>query len=111
VTSKKTGRILKSHMSKKINQNRMITVIISHEVKNYSNWRKVYDEDEINRSKAGINLTGVFESVDNPNMITMIGEAPSLEAIKNFMANPELKAAMELGGVISKPEVKLLRRL
>jgi hypothetical protein len=98
-------------MSKKINQNRMITVILSHEVKNYSNWRKVYDDDEKNRSKAGIKLTSVLESVDNPNMITMIGEAPSLEAIKNFMANPDLKAAMELGGVISKPEVKLLRKL
>jgi len=89
----------------------MITVIISHEVKNYSNWRKVYDDDEKNRSKAGIKLTSILESVDNPNMITMIGEAPSLEAIKNFMANPDLKAAMELGGVISKPEVKLLRKL
>ena len=89
----------------------MITVILSHEVKDYSTWRKVYDEDEINRSKAGINLTGVFESVDNPNMITMIGEAPSAEAIKNFMSNPVLKAAMEQGGVISKPEVKLIRKV
>ena len=89
----------------------MITVILSHEVKNYSNWRKVYDDDEKNRSKAGIKLTSILESVDNPNMITMIGEAPSLEAIKNFMANPDLKVAMELGGVISKPEVKLLRKL
>jgi quinol monooxygenase YgiN len=89
----------------------MITVILSHEVKDYSTWRKVYDEDEINRSKAGINLTGVFESIDNPNMITMVGEAPSVEAIKNFMANPNLKAAMEQGGVISKPEVKLIRKV
>ena len=89
----------------------MITVILSHEVKDYSTWRKVYDEDEINRSKAGINLTGVFESIDNPNMITMIGEAPSVEAIKNFMSNPVLKAAMEQGGVISKPEVKLIRKV
>ena len=89
----------------------MITVILSHEVKDYSTWRKVYDEDEINRSKAGINLTGVFESIDNPNMITMIGEAPSAEAIKSFMSNPVLKAAMEQGGVISKPEVKLIRKV
>ena len=44
-------------------------------------------------------------------MITMVGEAPSVEAIKNFMANPNLKAAMEQGGVISKPEVKLIRKV
>ena len=89
----------------------MVTVILSHEVKDYSTWRKVYDEDEKNRSKAGLNLTGVYQSVDHPNMITMIGEAPGVEAIKNFMANPGLKAAMEQGGVIGMPEVKIIRKL
>ena len=89
----------------------MITVIVSHEVKNYLDWRKVYDEDENNRSKAGINLKSVYQSTDNPNMITMIGEAPSVEAVNNFMSNPELKAAMQQGGVISKPEVKLIREV
>jgi hypothetical protein len=89
----------------------MITVIISHEVKNYSTWRVVYDEDEKNRSKAGINLTGVYQSIDNPNMITLIGKAPSVEALNNFMANPDLKVAMEQGGVISKPEVTLIREV
>lgn len=89
----------------------MITVIISHEVKNYSDWRKVYDEDENNRSEAGIKLTDVFESVDNPNMITMIGEARSVEAVYKFMENPDLKVAMEQGGVISKPEIKLIRKV
>jgi len=89
----------------------MITVILSHEVKNYLEWRKVYDEDEINRSKAGINLKSVYQSTDNANMITMIGEAPSVEAVNNFMSNPVLKAAMQQGGVISKPEVKFLREV
>ena len=40
----------------------MKTVIITHEVKNYSDWRKVYDADEVNRSKAGLKLIGVFQS-------------------------------------------------
>ena len=89
----------------------MITVNISHEVKNYSDWRKVFDADEINRSKAGFRSTGVYQSVENANLITIIGEAPSLEAVNNFMSNPELKKAMEKGGVLGIPEVKLLRRL
>jgi len=29
----------------------MVTVIISHECKNYSDWKKVFDADEVNRSK------------------------------------------------------------
>lgn len=89
----------------------MITVILSHEVKNYSEWRKVYDADEVNRTKAGLRLTGVFHAVENPNMITMIGEAPSMEVINGFMSNPDLKAAMEKGGVLGKPDVKILNQL
>jgi hypothetical protein len=89
----------------------MVTVIISHECKNYSEWRKVFDADELNRSTAGFRSTGVYHSVDNANKITIIGEAPSLVAINAFMSNPELKAAMERGGVIGMPDVKILNKV
>jgi hypothetical protein len=61
--------------------------------------------------KAGFKSTGVFHSVDNANKITIIGEAPSVEAINGFMANPELKAAMDKGGVIGIPDVKILNKV
>ena len=89
----------------------MITVIVSHEVKNYSDWRKVYDADAPNRSKAGFKISGEYRSVDNPNKITIIGETPSVEAINNFMSNPALKEAMEKGGVMGMPEVKILNKV
>ncbi|MFC2100271.1 cyclase [Bacteroidota bacterium] len=88
----------------------MVTVIISHECKNYSDWRKIYDNDEVNRSKAGFKNMVVYHSVDNSNMITITGEAPSVEAINDYMSNPELKAAMDKGGVIGRPDIKLLSR-
>ena len=89
----------------------MVTVIISHECKNYSDWRKVFDADEVNRSKAGFKSMGVYHSVENANKITIIGEAPSVEAINGFMSNPELKATMEKGGVIGIPDVKILNKV
>ena len=88
----------------------MVTVIISHECKNYSDWRKVFDADEANRSKAGFKSMGVYHSVDNANKITIIGEAPSVAAINGFMSNPELKLSMEKGGVIGLPDVKILSK-
>lgn len=89
----------------------MKTVIITHEVKNYSVWRKAYDADASNRSKAGFHPTGEYQSVSNPNIVTVIVEAPSLEAVNAFMSNPELKASMEQGGVIGIPDVKILNNL
>jgi hypothetical protein len=89
----------------------MKTIIITHEIKNYSDWRKVYDADEVNRKNAGFVSKGQYRSVENPNIITIIGEAPSEESIKNFMADPRLKSAMEKGGVIGFPEVKILDKI
>jgi hypothetical protein len=98
-------------MSRKIKFTKMVTVIISHECKNYSDWRKVFDADEVNRSKAGFISKGVYHSVDNANKLTIIGEAPSVEVINRYMSNPELKAAMDKGGVIGMPEVKILSKV
>lgn len=89
----------------------MKTVIVNSEVKNYSDWRKVYDADEENRLKAGLHITGVYQSVNNPNKVTLIGEAASVEAITSFMTSPKLKAAMELGGVIGMPDVTILNKI
>jgi hypothetical protein len=86
----------------------MVTTILTHEVKDFATWKKVFDEDGVNREKMGVKVSGVYQSVENPNMITVITEIPSIEAIKGFMANPDLKAAMEKGGVIGMPEIKIL---
>ena len=64
-----------------------------------------------NRSKAGFITSGEYQSEEDPNKITIIGEAPSVEAIQNFMSNPALKAAMEKGGVIGMPEVHILNKM
>jgi quinol monooxygenase YgiN len=107
----KNGVNPKNQTSRKIKFKNMKTVIVTHEVKNYSDWRKVYDADEGNRKKAGFHATGVYQSVNNPNAITILGEAPSVEAITKFMSNPDLKAAMEKGGVIGMPDVKILNKI
>jgi hypothetical protein len=51
----------------------MVTVIVSHECKNYSEWRVVFDADEVNRTKAGFKITGVYQCVDDSNYIVIVG--------------------------------------
>ena len=85
-----------------------VTVIITHEVKEYASWRKVYDADETNRRAAGMKVWGVYADVKNPNMITIIGTSPSAAALEGFVSSPKLKEAMDKGGVMGKPDVKVL---
>jgi hypothetical protein len=89
----------------------MVTTILSHEVKDYSTWRKMFDQEAPNRNKMGVKVTGLYKSVDNPKMISIICEVPTEQAIKEFISNPEQKTIMERSGVIGKLEVKILNRL
>lgn len=89
----------------------MINVILTHEVKDFAAWKKAYDEDAPNRDNAHMKVHGVYTAVDNPNKVTVIGEFPNSEAVKSFMDNPALKAAMEKGGVMGMPDVKVLNKV
>ena len=88
----------------------MVTVVLTHEVKNFSDWKKGFDEDGGNRAVMGLTVIGVYQGVDNPNMVTVISEIASAEAIKGFMANPDMGVIMEKAGVIGQPQVLILNK-
>lgn len=88
----------------------MVNVILSHEVKDYATWRKIFDDGEALRSGAGVKVNGVYTSVENANHVTVLTEFPSVEAVQGFMSNPQLQSTMEAAGVVGKPEVKILNK-
>ncbi|HEY0668140.1 MAG TPA: DUF3764 family protein [Sphingobacteriaceae bacterium] len=81
----------------------MITAIIQHEVKDFSEWKKVFDADQPNVEKAGAKLLGIYTSVKNPNDVTMIFEAPNAELYDTLMSDPERQEAIKSAGVIGVP--------
>jgi len=93
---------------KKPAQGGKVVVIVTHGVKEYDSWRKGYDADESNRKNAGFKVWGVYADVNNPNMISIIGEFPNAAAADAFTTSPKLKEVMEKAGVVGKPDVKVL---
>lgn len=89
----------------------MINVIITHEVKDFSKWKKGFKGGHSPRPDATIKVSGVYHSVENPNIITVMAEFPSVEAVNGFMNNLLLKTALDRGGVIGQPEVMILNKL
>jgi quinol monooxygenase YgiN len=92
-------------MKKEMKHDGKVTVIVSHEVKDYAVWRKGYDADEANRKKAGFKVSGVYTDVKNPNVVTIIGEFSGVAAADAFFSNPMLKDVMEKAGVVGKPTI------
>ena len=88
-----------------------VTAVITHEVKDYAAWKKVFDGDAGNRTKGGFKISGLYRDAKSPNWVTVVGEFRDLEAAQAFVMNPKLKEAMEAGGVMGKPDIKFLTRV
>ena len=89
----------------------MVTVIVQHEVKDFSDWKKVFDADEPNRSQAGVKQIGLYTSVKNPNDVTMIFEAPNAELFDKMMSDPSRQEDIKKAGVISIPNATILNKV
>jgi hypothetical protein len=88
----------------------MVTLIVTHAVKDFAEWKKAFDSDGSNRDKAGLQLVGLYTAIDNANMVTIIFNAPSAEMVQGMMGNKDFQEVMHKAGVISAPEVKLLNK-
>lgn len=87
------------------------TIINSHKVENFAKWKQGFDEGAEMRKQLGINIKGIFQSVEDENYVTIISEMPSPEIAKAVLSSPELKAAGQKAGVISAPEIKFLNQV
>lgn len=89
----------------------MPIAIIQNEVKDFKEWKKVFDEDQPNVEKAGAKLLGVYTALDNPNSVTMIYEAPNVELYDTLMSDPQRQAEIQRAGVIGMPTVTFLNKV
>lgn len=90
----------------------MVTVITTQVVNNFLEWKKVFDSAAELRKLNQIETIGVFVSVDNPDEITCISNAPSIEAFnEHFYINPEMKEIISNSGVVVEPQVKFYHKI
>ena len=82
----------------------MAYVVVASEVEDYTQWRKMYDENRSARDSAGLQEMRVFQDVNDPNMVCAVlqGELSNLQA---FIDSPELKDVMKKAGVKGQPQV------
>jgi hypothetical protein len=84
----------------------MDVVTIYHTVKDYKVWRAAFDGDSARRKASGLSFVAVEQDAGKSNNVKIVLAASDLAKAKAFPSDPGLKAAMDKGGVISKPELK-----
>jgi len=86
----------------------MASILITHNVKDYAEWKKVFDS-AINLRKSGGELSAqVYRDSSDLNKVTTINKWDTLVNAQKFAHSPELKAAMEKAGVVGAPVVFFL---
>ena len=83
-------------------------MLIQHTVKDYAEWKKVFDSAKEMRTVNGELSAQVYRDASDPFKITTINKWNSVDNAQKFAHSPELKAAMEKAGVVGAPIVSFL---
>mgnify|MGYP001350207132 CR=1 FL=1 len=78
-------------------------LLVTHKVKDWDAWKKVFDADKPNRVAAGLSDRALGYSVGDNHMVTMALAISNMKKADEFSKSPELKKKMEEGGVEGPP--------
>ena len=86
----------------------MATLYVNHKVKDYTTWRKVFDDLTAMRTGHGCTGHKVYQAPGDPNNVTILTEWKTIDNAKEYSTSEDLKAGMKDAGVISQPDVAFL---
>lgn len=86
----------------------MASMLVQHTVKDYSEWRKVFEAHVGWRKSSGELSNHIFRDVSDPHKLVILNTWKSLADAQKFAASPELRQAMEEAGVEGIPLVTFL---
>ena len=82
-----------------------VRLFVRHEVTDYATWRKSYNAFGAVQRQYGVISQSVYQSVDDPNDITVVHDFKSELDAKAFVTSDKLKTAMQSSGVKGAPTV------
>ena len=86
----------------------MAYMFVRHSVKNYEAWKSIFDSVADIRRSGGERAYQIFRQGNGSDEVVALFEWDNLDNARAYFGSPELKAAMERAGVISKPEILFL---
>ena len=83
-------------------------LLIHHKVADYAKWMAAFESHKSMQEAAGLTNPHIYQSVSNPNEITVTLDMADAEKAKAFVTSKDLKETMKKAGVKGKPEISLL---
>jgi quinol monooxygenase YgiN len=83
----------------------MVTMFVRHQVGDYGQWKRVYDDFASVRKGLGVTGASVHRDASDPSMIIVTHQFKDFDAAKSFAESEELKSTMAKAGVMGHPEM------
>jgi hypothetical protein len=81
-------------------------IIIRHKVRDYGEWRPIFDAHAEMQKAAGLSNPRVYHSANsNKSEIVVVFDTKETKMAKDFAASAELKQAMTKAGVVDAPTI------
>lgn len=84
----------------------MALSLVLHRVADYDAWRKVYDSFADAQKAGGVTKESVHRLAGDPDNVLVLHYFDTVDAARAFFANPDLKDAMQRGGVQGEPRIE-----
>ena len=81
--------------------------IVRLAVKDYAQWKTVFDEATTLRKSYGSRGVRVFRSVDKPNELVLLAEYEDIQRARQLFQSAEFREATQRAGVTGLPDVTL----
>lgn len=88
----------------------MTTLFVRHKVRHFANWKAAYDAFDVERRAMGVTGDGVYQSVDDPNDVTVFHDFDSSDKAKAFADSTRLREVMTDAGVVGSPDIWFANR-
>jgi hypothetical protein len=82
----------------------MVRLLARLNVADYETWRKAYDQFYAERGAMGITGDAAFQSVDDPNDLTIWHDFETAELARAFVSSDTLRDVMQRAGVQGEPQ-------
>jgi hypothetical protein len=89
----------------------MVTLYVKHTVKDYSNWKQIYDGLAPIRKNMGVTGASVSRDPQNASLLTVTHQFNDLGAAAAFAHSDDLRTAMGKAGVDGAPELWIAEQI
>jgi len=86
----------------------MVILQVEHQVPNFDGWKKAFENDPVNRKKAGVRQYKILQAADNPNYVVIDLDFDNLKEAENMYAALKNLWKTVDGKIIIEPKIRIL---